>query len=158
MNYAEKLKHPKWQKARLKALESANYECSSCGASERTLHVHHGYYAKGREPWEYEPESLHVLCEECHGRATAEMAELLRLIGLSGPSRIVSMIGYVKAQIAMDTESMIAPVTDIEECCGIADALGATGDQLRWIERRLCSDQKELDPYEFIRMRNGALA
>jgi len=41
MNYADKLKDPRWQKKRLKIMERANWECESCGDSEKTLHIHH---------------------------------------------------------------------------------------------------------------------
>jgi hypothetical protein len=65
-NYSEKLKDPRWQKRRLEILSRSDFKCDSCESGEKTLHVHHGIYIKGREPWEYEDELLHVLCEECH--------------------------------------------------------------------------------------------
>lgn len=73
--YAEKLKDVRWQKKRLKILERDKFTCQGCWESEDsakfhkvklTLHVHHCYYERGREPWDYPNESLISLCEECH--------------------------------------------------------------------------------------------
>jgi hypothetical protein len=66
MTYAEQLKHPSWQRKRLSMLDAAGWACSSCGAKEKTLHVHHRRYIKGRLAWEYEDENFDVLCEDCH--------------------------------------------------------------------------------------------
>ena len=50
--YFKMLKSPKWQKKRLEVLEAAEFKCSNCGSSEKTLHIHHSYYEKGKAPWE----------------------------------------------------------------------------------------------------------
>lgn len=65
-SYAEKLKDPRWQKKRLQVLNHAKFRCQICGAKDRTLHVHHSYYEKGKEPWEYPTGSLISVCEDCH--------------------------------------------------------------------------------------------
>lgn len=64
--YARLLLDPRWQKKRLHCLEAAGWACNRCFATDRTLHVHHRYYVKGRKPWEYEGSELEVLCAECH--------------------------------------------------------------------------------------------
>lgn len=64
--YARLLLDPRWQKKRLHRLESAGWACNRCSATDRTLHVHHRYYVKGRKPWEYQDNDLEVLCAECH--------------------------------------------------------------------------------------------
>lgn len=66
LTYAEQIKSPNWQRKRLEVLESANWECESCGAKDITLNVHHKQYVKGRLYWEYERHELECLCEECH--------------------------------------------------------------------------------------------
>ena len=66
MNYAEKLKDPRWQKKRLKILERDDFECQICRNDKETLNVHHLLYIKGREPWEYKDSSLVTLCQTCH--------------------------------------------------------------------------------------------
>lgn len=64
--YAEKLRDPRWIKKRDELKVLANHTCNSCGATDKTLHVHHPFYKKEVEPWEYE--NLVVLCEDCHKR------------------------------------------------------------------------------------------
>lgn len=66
MTYSEKLKDPRWQKKRLEILQAHNFTCDGCADHEKTLHVHHGYYQRDLQPWEYSNETLHVFCEECH--------------------------------------------------------------------------------------------
>jgi len=65
-NYSEKLKDPRWQKKRLEVLERDNWKCQNCGDEESTLAVHHLYYEKGKEPWDYPLEAFKTLCEVCH--------------------------------------------------------------------------------------------
>jgi len=38
----------------------------NCANTESTLVVHHLYYEKEKEPWDYSNEALIVLCEDCH--------------------------------------------------------------------------------------------
>lgn len=64
--YLEKLKDPRWQKMRLQILERDEWSCCICYDRESTLHVHHRFYTKGIEPWDYPPEALVTLCESCH--------------------------------------------------------------------------------------------
>lgn len=66
MAYADDLRHPKWQRKRLEVMQAADWRCSSCSSEDRTLHVHHRRYVKGRKPWEYDNTDLISLCEECH--------------------------------------------------------------------------------------------
>lgn len=64
--YSELLKHPEWQKTRLKILEEHNFTCEHCSSKDKTLHVHHVQYKKGKKPWEYVDHNLMCLCEDCH--------------------------------------------------------------------------------------------
>jgi len=65
MNYSEKLKSPKWQQRRLEVLKRDKFTCRDCGATDKTLHVHHCFYEKG-EPWDTKLDFLMTLCWECH--------------------------------------------------------------------------------------------
>lgn len=60
------LKHPKWQRMRLKIMERDNWTCTKCGATEKPLNVHHHLYIDGRKPWEYCTSDLETVCEDCH--------------------------------------------------------------------------------------------
>lgn len=64
--YAAKLKHPNWQKMRLKILQRDKFTCLNCQSKDKTLHIHHSYYVKNRDPWRYPEYSLSTLCFECH--------------------------------------------------------------------------------------------
>ncbi len=65
-NYTELLKDPRWNKRRLEILKRDNYCCVWCGSGDGILHVHHLYYDKTLDPWEYGNDSLVTLCESCH--------------------------------------------------------------------------------------------
>lgn len=67
--YWQKLQDPRWQRKRLEILNRAEFCCEICGDSESQLQVHHGYYEKGKEPWEYEDDTLWCLCDGCHENA-----------------------------------------------------------------------------------------
>ena len=47
MEYAEKLKDPRWQKKRLEILERDAWVCQKCFDTKSTLHVHHRIYNGG---------------------------------------------------------------------------------------------------------------
>jgi hypothetical protein len=83
LTYAEKLKDVRWQKKRLETLERHNWRCWHCGKGEGdsvSLHVHHKYYERGREPWEYPDSCLIVYCEDCHAAAEELKHELTAAI------------------------------------------------------------------------------
>lgn len=110
MTYAEQLKHPNWQKKRLDVLKEMDFECQSCGDKERTLHVHHIRYVKGRMAWEYENNELKVLCEVCHEREHAEK-ELFEKVVFSGLSQgasyktMLSLIaGLLNGDLSIDPD------------------------------------------------------
>jgi hypothetical protein len=64
--YSEKLKDPRWQKKRLEIFERDKWKCQSCGGKTNTLQVHHRYYQRGCNPWDYPDECYQTLCEQCH--------------------------------------------------------------------------------------------
>lgn len=66
MQYSKKLKHPKWQKKRLEVFERDEFRCQLCWNNETELHVHHKYYKKGKEPWQYHLKAYLTLCKKCH--------------------------------------------------------------------------------------------
>lgn len=70
MSYAEKLKDPRWQKARMKILERDKFTCQLCEAKDKELQVHHRIYHRGVDPWNYDSNLLVTLCVECHEHVT----------------------------------------------------------------------------------------
>jgi len=88
MTYAEKLKDPRWQKKRLEVLERDEWMCQKCFDNESTLYIHHKYYEKGRDPWDYPMEAFLTLCESCHeqehGPRLEYEKELLNLLRKKG--------------------------------------------------------------------------
>lgn len=92
--YAEKLRDPRWQKKRLEIMERDGFVCRECGDKASTLNVHHGYYARGRSPWEYPDHHLVTLCEACHQEYEEKREEIL---------------GYL-VQMPIDQQSQLADI------------------------------------------------
>ncbi|HLF52778.1 hypothetical protein [Flavobacterium sp.] len=74
--YWEKLKDPRWQKKRLEILYRDDWKCVVCDNKKTTLHVHHFYYIRGKNPWEYPAEHLKTLCVDCHSYYHEQLLEL----------------------------------------------------------------------------------
>lgn len=87
-SYFEKLKDPRWQRQRLEILERDQFTCQRCGSTEKTLHVHHGYYVRDCDPWDYEEWTLHTVCCDCHAEITKMQENLKYGIGTIGPEDI----------------------------------------------------------------------
>lgn len=78
MKYADKLLDGRWILRRMEILERDHYECQRCLNSydESILDVHHLFYIKDYEPWEYEDDALITLCRDCHAAVTANKIPL----------------------------------------------------------------------------------
>lgn len=96
--YWEKLRDPRWQQCRLRVMERDQWMCRTCYAEGVTLNIHHAYYEKGRDPWDYPEESLRTLCEECHERWHAIQNAILALTATGGIERFDEILGVVKAR------------------------------------------------------------
>ena len=81
--YAEKLRDPRWQRKRLEIMERDGFSCASCGDAQSTLNVHHCYYGKGKDPWQYEDRFLMTLCEACHKDIENKREEILKSLNWS---------------------------------------------------------------------------
>ncbi len=64
--YYEKLKDPRWQKKRLEIFKRDEWACRYCFDSESMLVVHHTFYKRDCDPWDYPDDSLITLCKVCH--------------------------------------------------------------------------------------------
>ena len=101
----EKYKDPRWQKRRLQIMELAHFSCSDCGDDKTTLNVHHKWYRKGADPWDYQDDELVCLCAPCHEvfhESKDTITAILRgaesnLEGLAG-----LLAGYLSGNDALD--------------------------------------------------------
>lgn len=143
--YYELLKHPLWQRKRLEILQRDNFECQSCASTEKTLHVHHTYYEKGKRPWEYPDESLRTLCEDCHKETTDVTAELQRQIGKLATIYLPVVLGYARGMEAFDDLNVVLDVRSHEDAVGIGAVFGLEAEEVIAALQESSIDGKKLD-------------
>src|SRR5689334_2367719 len=104
MNYADKLKDPRWQKKRLQVMERDGFACSDCGSSKNTLHVHHCAYV-GRDPWQAPESVLLTQCADCHEIRQEKENDAHMMIGQIMAQLSISelslFVGDLAARVAM---------------------------------------------------------
>jgi hypothetical protein len=110
-SYQELLKDPRWQKKRLEILGEQEFSCENCGDNKSTLHVHHGTYLKGKKPWEYPDELLHVLCETCHSEIEKCKEEVNHLLGTLSVCDFDSIRGILLAHSSRSDEEIIKNIS-----------------------------------------------
>lgn len=125
MTYSEKLKDPRWQRKRLEVMEAAGFHCEMCDAEDRTLHVHHKEYIKGREPWEYESSELQCLCEQCHETTHKLKRDIKFALSEMGIGDVETVLGFAHG-LLMTTEPDVYLVRSrsYEHALGISLAVG----------------------------------
>ncbi len=64
-SYRDKLANPEWKRFARNMRERHNFACQICRRGNVQLQVHHWFY-DGREPWQYDPSEVVVLCPVCH--------------------------------------------------------------------------------------------
>lgn len=101
-SYSELLKDPRWQRKRLLVLERDGFACTECGDNKSELQVHHRYYAKDRDPWEYEDFALATLCDPCHERAEQLRLLLVKSAGLLDFEKSMRVVGYAEGLVASE--------------------------------------------------------
>lgn len=82
---------------RLKIMERDGFACRKCAAKDKTLHVHHHYYTKGAEPWEYDDEVFVTLCDDCHGQIEKASQQMKLAVGNLMVSNVCSLKCAVEA-------------------------------------------------------------
>jgi len=128
--YSEKLRDPKWQKKRLGILNRDNWTCRVCGDKENTLHIHHLYYKKGAEPWDYPDDALRTLCGDCHECETDFLRDYEDDL-----IRSLKLCGCMSDQICKLVAVFMNFKHNQKQCGEFIDILGEiTGDPL-WIEQ-----------------------
>lgn len=91
-DYKSQYMHPKWQKRRLEILDGAGYQCQSCEDTEKTLHVHHKRYIKGRDVWDYADADLEVLCADCHKHEHWQRDELNKMVATMCSQEVAELL------------------------------------------------------------------
>lgn len=139
-SYHEKLLDPRWQKKRLEIMERAGFKCEQCWDKTKTLHVHHSYYERGCDPWDYPSDSLYCLCEDCHLKVTEKLKKLQMEIGKIDIESIDQVIGYVRA-LTQGFNGYI--VVDSRACAGgVSHATGLRHDEILLnLKRGLLTDR-----------------
>jgi hypothetical protein len=95
--YAEKLRDPRWQKLRLEIMNRDGFKCGYCHDKTTTLTVHHAHYIKGCEPWEYGPELLITVCEDCHAKIESAKDSIMEL-SAKDPAAFVALAGLAQSK------------------------------------------------------------
>lgn len=134
--YSDKLQDPRWQKKRLLIMERDGFACRQCGATDRTLHVHHTYYvptpkgAPREDPWEYPDHMLVTLCSFCH-----ENEEECKL-GYDGYlTQTIRALGATNLQI----DGLVGQMDTITNLVGSAAALAVIREALNEMEAELAA-------------------
>lgn len=116
-NYTDKLKNPKWQKKRLEVLNLHGFKCEKCGCEDKELHVHHRFYIKGREVWQYDNDVFQVLCCDCHEKEHLKVKEINEVI----PEKYKNLIVLVenlnkrRGRNQEDLEMLLGTIIEDEE-------------------------------------------
>lgn len=97
----EKYRDRRWQKKRLEIMERDGWRCRDCDGDDTTvLNVHHHYYDRGADPWDYPDDALITLCEPCHERRTELIQKFRSALGEAGTSWGVDFLFGVVAGIS----------------------------------------------------------
>jgi 5-methylcytosine-specific restriction endonuclease McrA len=70
VDYAEKLKDPRWQKKRLVIFQRDDWTCQKCHRNDLTLNIHHILYLDNTEPWDYPDKLLMKTSQGLQNRVT----------------------------------------------------------------------------------------
>lgn len=126
-------KDPRWQRKRLEVMERAQFACERCKTDAKTLNVHHGYYERGKKPWEYQSETLHCLCEDCHSFATQQMLCLRWMLAQLPISEIQIVCGFTSGRWQRMFYCDYLEIPDANFRKGFAKATGLTSETVEAI-------------------------
>ena len=114
--YGEKLRDPRWQRKRLEIMNRDKFRCTICNSSSSELHVHHGYYERNLDPWEYDDDTLLTVCHACHEEAENVRVTLIKRIAKLGHGisceleRLCCVLQGIDSEIASDAVSQLTEV------------------------------------------------
>jgi 5-methylcytosine-specific restriction endonuclease McrA len=96
--FLAKYRDPRWQRLRLEVMQEANFMCDECHSETETLNVHHRFYRKGADPWEYDLDELVCLCEKCHQYIHQQKNRLNAALANPNNSYLIDyFVGYAEA-------------------------------------------------------------
>lgn len=107
MTYSEKLKDPRWQRKRLAVFELSSWRCDDCTDNEKTLHAHHKYYVKDKDPWDYPDSAFKTLCDECHDKTEEALMEIRELLGNYAWFEISLFAHQIRTAMASESPSVV---------------------------------------------------
>lgn len=110
-NYSDKLKNPKWQRKRLEILNLRGFKCELCSCETKELHVHHRFYLKGREVWEYDNDVFKVLCCDCHEKEHAKKTKQVEVI----PEKYKNLLKILEPNIDENLEHLCSVLCDFRK-------------------------------------------
>lgn len=118
LSYSELLRDPRWQRKRLEVMQRDKFRCRECGASALTLNVHHAFYERGKKPWEYDASDLRTLCEDCHKRTEAIVADLRRQVGRLSLGEMTLMLDRMDDGVIRDLVALFSAPLRTCSICG----------------------------------------
>lgn len=129
-SYYELLRHPEWQKKRLRVMEAAGFACQECSATDKTLNVHHRHYRKGAKPWEHEDHELQCLCEDCHTQRHEVLERLKVTVGQLSSWWLDILVGCAKGLLLLEQspDDTKVPVVAEAEAYGLTYIYGLPWD------------------------------
>ncbi len=115
-----------WKAFAREMREKAGNCCNICRRADALLHVHHFAYDRTRKMWEYGPDEVAVLCEDCH-KAMHECLNAFRkhVFGYLKPDSLRVLNGalavatkqYDALRFAYAVAEMAASPTSVERFC-----------------------------------------
>ena len=124
MNYKAQYTDPRWQRKRLEVMALNDFTCEQCDATDKQLHVHHRFYRKGANIWDYSREEFECLCHDCHN-ARHEKLDLLKFMIGVNPSHLEQLLGYLTGILMHEGEHGHAEVSSWEFAAGLLDSVGS---------------------------------
>lgn len=76
--YAAKLNDPRWHQKRGEIMRKRGVFCENCKQGGKVLQLHHNFYDRNREPWDYPDYAFKVLCKTCHEQFTEALKAFRR--------------------------------------------------------------------------------
>lgn len=107
--YANKLRDGRWQKKAAEIKARAGWKCEECEGTH-DLTVHHCYYIRGRDPWDYDNGLLICLCWECHQERQMFEDALMLGIALHLRQRATADIKNTPAWVFFSDKPELLPI------------------------------------------------